>query len=110
PNERTPNERTPNERTPNERKHGGPMSAAVLGAGSWGTAFAKVLADAGQRVTIWARRPSVAVGVREQRVNGEELPPRRLPGGVTATVDPREALPGADLVVLAVPARTLRSN
>ncbi|HET9517535.1 MAG TPA: 2-dehydropantoate 2-reductase N-terminal domain-containing protein, partial [Actinoplanes sp.] len=34
--------------------------AAVLGAGSWGTAFAKVLAEAGADVTIWARREQVA--------------------------------------------------
>ena len=86
------------------------MSVAVLGAGSWGTAFAKVLADAGQQVTIWARRPSVAVGIREQHVNHDYLPALRLPAQVTATVDPREALAGADLVVLAVPSQTLRSN
>ena len=86
------------------------MKAAVLGAGSWGTAFAKVLADAGQDVTIWARRPSVAVSIREQHVNGDYLPALRLPPRVSATADPREALAGADLVVLAVPSQTLRSN
>jgi glycerol-3-phosphate dehydrogenase (NAD(P)+) len=86
------------------------MSVAVLGAGSWGTAFAKVLADAGQQVTIWARRPAIAVGIREQHVNHDYLPALRLPPQVTATVDPREALAGAELVVLAVPSQTLRSN
>jgi glycerol-3-phosphate dehydrogenase (NAD(P)+) len=86
------------------------MKAAILGAGSWGTAFAKVLADAGQDVTIWARRPTVAVSIREQHVNGDYLPALRLPERVTATVDPREALIGADLVVLAVPSQTLRAN
>jgi glycerol-3-phosphate dehydrogenase (NAD(P)+) len=84
--------------------------AAVLGAGSWGTAFAKVLADAGRQVTLWARRPSVAVAVRELHVNPDYLPALRLPVAVTATVDPREALSGADLVVLAVPSQTLRAN
>ncbi len=86
------------------------MKAAVLGAGSWGTAFAKVLADAGQQVTIWARRPAVAVGIREQHVNLDYLPALRLPERVTATVDPRLALEGAELVVLAVPSQTLRGN
>jgi glycerol-3-phosphate dehydrogenase (NAD(P)+) len=84
--------------------------AAVLGAGSWGTAFAKVLADAGRPVTILARRPGVAVAIRERRVNPDYLPALRLPLSVTATVDPREALADADLVVLAVPSQTLRSN
>jgi glycerol-3-phosphate dehydrogenase (NAD(P)+) len=84
--------------------------AAVLGAGSWGTAFAKVLADAGRGVTICARRSSVAVAIRERRVNPDYLPALRLPLAVTATVDAREALHGADLVVLAVPSQTLRSN
>jgi glycerol-3-phosphate dehydrogenase (NAD(P)+) len=84
--------------------------AAVLGAGSWGTAFAKVLADAGRHVVLCARRPAVAMAIRERRVNPDYLPALRLPDAVTATVDPREALDDADLVVLAVPSQTLRTN
>jgi glycerol-3-phosphate dehydrogenase (NAD(P)+) len=83
---------------------------AVLGAGSWGTAFAKVLADAGRDVVLWARRPAVAAAIREQRVNPDYLPAFRLPAGITATADPRAALRGADVVVLAVPSQTLRGN
>jgi glycerol-3-phosphate dehydrogenase (NAD(P)+) len=86
------------------------MRAAVLGAGSWGTAFAKVLADAGCEVTICARRGAVAVAIRERRVNPDYLPALRLPDRVTATTDAREALLGSELVVLAVPSQTLRSN
>jgi glycerol-3-phosphate dehydrogenase (NAD(P)+) len=84
--------------------------AAVLGAGSWGTAFAKILADAGCTVTVWARRPTVAAAIREQRTNPDYLPALRLPAGVTATTDPRAAIRGADLVALAVPSQTLRGN
>ena len=84
--------------------------AAILGAGSWGTAFAKVLADAGREVMIWARRPSIAVSIRERRVNPDYLPALRLPEAVSASFDPREVLHGADLVVLAVPSQTLRGN
>jgi glycerol-3-phosphate dehydrogenase (NAD(P)+) len=84
--------------------------AAVLGAGSWGTAFAKILADAGCGVTVWARRPAVAAAIREQRTNPDYLPALRLPTGVTATTDARAAIRGADLVVLAVPSQTLRGN
>jgi glycerol-3-phosphate dehydrogenase (NAD(P)+) len=84
------------------------MRAAVLGAGSWGTTFAKVLADAGNDVTIWARRPGVAAAIREQAGNSEYLPGVRLPAQVTATAVAAEALDGADLVALAVPSQTLR--
>jgi glycerol-3-phosphate dehydrogenase (NAD(P)+) len=85
-------------------------TAAVLGAGSWGTAFAKILADAGCMVTVWARRPAIAAAIREQRTNPDYLPALRLPAGVTATTDPRAAIRGAELVVLAVPSQTLRGN
>src|SRR5262247_2879534 len=91
-------------------KRGPAMKAAVLGSGSWGTAFAKVLADAGAWVTIWARRPEVVTAIREKRTNPEYLPVLRLPAAVDATVDAAEALGGADLVVFAVPAQTLRGN
>lgn len=84
--------------------------AAVLGAGAWGTAFAKVLADAGRSVTIWARREEVATGIRTQRRNPFYLPDTRLPEGVTATSDAVAAVDGAQLVVIAVPSQTLREN
>src|SRR5882757_545356 len=84
--------------------------AAVLGAGSWGTAFAKVLADAGTDVVLWARRPAQAEAISRTGHNPDYLPDLRLPGPVTATSDAGLALSGADLVVLAVPAQTLRGN
>jgi glycerol-3-phosphate dehydrogenase (NAD(P)+) len=83
---------------------------AVLGAGNWGTAFAKVLADAGRDVILWARRPEIAVAIRERHVNPDYLPALRLPTSVQATIDPRHAIDGADLVVIAIPAQTLRGN
>ncbi len=86
------------------------MRAAVLGSGSWGTVFAKVLGDAGTDVVMWARRPQVAVAIRERRHNPDYLPGARLPDPVTATGDAAAALDGADLVVLAVPSQTLRAN
>lgn len=86
------------------------VRAAVLGAGSWGTAFAKVLADAGCEVALWARRPELAAAIGAQRENSEYLPGVRLPDRLTATADHREALAGADLVVLAVPSQTMRAN
>ncbi len=84
--------------------------AAVLGAGSWGTTFAKVLADAGCQVTLHARRPELVDAITASRENPDYLPGIRLPSSVTATTDPEEALAGAAVVVLAVPSQSLRGN
>ncbi|UQS23181.1 NAD(P)-dependent glycerol-3-phosphate dehydrogenase [Amycolatopsis thermalba] len=82
----------------------------VLGAGSWGTAFAKVLADAGRDVTMWARRAEMAGEIRDKHSNSGYLPDIELPANLTATHDPAEALAGAEAVVLAVPSQSLRAN
>ncbi len=84
--------------------------AAVLGSGSWGTAFGKVLADAGTDVVLWARREELAVKVRESHENPDYLPGTVLPANLTATSDAAEAVAGADFVVLAVPSQSLRAN
>ncbi|MFE3293579.1 NAD(P)H-dependent glycerol-3-phosphate dehydrogenase [Rhodococcus sp. NPDC059234] len=84
--------------------------AAVLGAGSWGTAFAKVLADAGTDVTLWARRTEVAEAISNDHVNPFYLDGIELPATLAATSDPERALDGADIVVLAVPSQSLREN
>jgi glycerol-3-phosphate dehydrogenase (NAD(P)+) len=86
------------------------MRVAMLGAGAWGTAFAKVLAEAGANVTMWARREPIAAAIREQHVNDASLPGVILPKRVTATSDLAEAVAGAELVFLAVPSQTLRGN
>ncbi|GAB6983858.1 NAD(P)H-dependent glycerol-3-phosphate dehydrogenase [Nocardioides pyridinolyticus] len=83
---------------------------AIFGAGSWGTAFSIVLADAGNDVTIWARREEVAEAINDQRENAEYLPGIELPPQVTATHDVEKAAHGADIVVLATPSQSLRRN
>lgn len=82
----------------------------MLGAGSWGTAFSMVLADAGNDVMIWARREEVAASIAERRENTDYLAGIELPRTVSATADPEQALAGADVVVLAVPSQSLREN
>ena len=76
---------------------------AVMGAGSWGTAFAMMVADAGASPSLWARRPEVAEEIRRDGVNSAYLPDVSLPDGILATADPQEALADAEVVVLAVP-------
>ena len=83
---------------------------AVLGAGSWGTAFSMVLADGGNEVTMWGRREEVCASINEQRENVEYLPGIELPPSVSATHDHEKALHDADVVVLAVPSQQLREN
>ena len=83
---------------------------AVFGAGSWGTAFSIVLADAGNDVTLWARREELAATINERHENPEYQPGVELPPTIQATHDVEKALHGADLVVLATPSQTLRQN
>ncbi|MFF4652336.1 NAD(P)H-dependent glycerol-3-phosphate dehydrogenase [Streptomyces sp. NPDC001380] len=86
------------------------IRCAVYGNGSWGTAFAMVLADAGCEVSLWGRRPELADAVNRDRVNPDYMPGIELPPGITATADPAEAAAGAAFTVLAVPSQTLRGN
>jgi len=83
---------------------------AVMGSGSWGTTFAKMLHDAGGEAVLWGRRPEVVEAVNTRHENADYLPGVRLPEALRATTDPAAALAGADFVALAVPAQTLRTN
>src|SRR5215469_6848885 len=86
------------------------VRAAVMGAGAWGTTFAQVLCDAGTTVTLWCRRPELADYINSRHESPDYLPGISLPTSLHATADPAEALAGADLAVLAVPAQTLRQH
>jgi glycerol-3-phosphate dehydrogenase (NAD(P)+) len=84
--------------------------AAVLGAGSWGTAFAQVLTDAGTDTLLWARRPEVADAINSVHRNLDYLPDVELSPALRATADAEQALAGADVVVVAIPSQTARDN
>jgi glycerol-3-phosphate dehydrogenase (NAD(P)+) len=86
------------------------VKAAVMGAGSWGTTFAQVLCDAGTPAVLFARDAELAKVISATRENPTYLPGITLTDPLRATADPAEALDGADLVVLAVPAQSLREN
>jgi glycerol-3-phosphate dehydrogenase (NAD(P)+) len=83
---------------------------AVFGAGSWGTAFSIVLADAGNEVKIWGRREEVCATINERHQNIDYLSGIELPRTVSATHDPEEAAAGAEAVFLVVPSQTFREN
>lgn len=83
---------------------------AVFGAGSWGTAFSTVLADAGNEIALWARREEVCKSINERHENPDYLPGVPLADSISATHKPEEALQGAEIAVLAVPSQSLREN
>jgi glycerol-3-phosphate dehydrogenase (NAD(P)+) len=87
------------------------MRVAVMGMGSWGTAFGMVLADAGNDdVVVWGRRAELAEAITRTHKNPDFHPGIELPPALWATTDPATALHGAELVVVAVPAQSLREN
>ena len=86
----------------------GEIRAAVLGAGSWGTALAKLLADQGYPTRLWARRSMMAKAIQANRENQAYLPGFRLPETLEATSDLEYALDQADLIVSVVPTQGLR--
>jgi glycerol-3-phosphate dehydrogenase (NAD(P)+) len=81
-----------------------------MGAGMWGTTFAQVLCDAGTPAVLWARRPELAETIAARHENPDYLPGIALTPALTASADPAHVLDGASLVVLAVPAQSLRQN
>jgi glycerol-3-phosphate dehydrogenase (NAD(P)+) len=83
---------------------------AVFGAGSWGTAFSIVLADAGNEVTIWGRREEVCADINEHHENSDYLPDVKLPDVISATHDPAVAVDDAEAVIFAVPSQSFRAN
>ncbi|MCP3822100.1 NAD(P)-dependent glycerol-3-phosphate dehydrogenase [Streptomyces sp. A3M-1-3] len=83
---------------------------AVLSAGSWGTTFAAVLADAGNEVVLHGRRREVVDAINARHENPVYLPGVALPQSLRATTDVAEALAGADHLVVSIPAQSLRAN
>lgn len=83
------------------------MRAVVLGAGSWGTALAHVLALGGEEVPLWGRDGALMAEMARRRENPRYLPGRPLAPSVRPTAELDAALAGAELVVLAVPCQSL---
>jgi glycerol-3-phosphate dehydrogenase (NAD(P)+) len=82
---------------------------AVLGGGAWGTALANLAARAGAQVILWTRDPAHAAEIAATGFNARRLPGVPLLANVTATSD-LALIQGADIVLLAVPAQTLRET
>ena len=87
-----------------------PKKVAVLGAGSWGTTFAKILADGGSQVSVWARRPELAREISQSKRNSDYLPGINLPRSIWASSNIPEVLDGVEQVYFSVPSQSLREN
>ena len=83
-------------------------SVAVVGAGSWGTAFAAMLAGRHESVTLWAHETEVFADLRDRRENRAFLPGIALPPAIRPTNDLAEAVSGKTVVIFAVPSHHLR--
>jgi glycerol-3-phosphate dehydrogenase (NAD(P)+) len=84
------------------------LDIAVVGAGSWGTALAKTLADIGHQVVLWGRNADDVATINQHRENRRYLPGALLPGSLTATTDLGAALAKKRMVVSVVPSHTVR--
>ncbi|MDR0455534.1 MAG: NAD(P)-dependent glycerol-3-phosphate dehydrogenase [Treponema sp.] len=76
---------------------------AVIGAGAWGTAVAKVIADKGKEVVIWSLEEDNRDDINLRHENSRYLPGVKLPENLTATSDIIEAASGREYIILAVP-------
>jgi glycerol-3-phosphate dehydrogenase (NAD(P)+) len=85
------------------------VRVAVIGAGSWGTTLANLLATEGHAVRLWAREPEVVESVNREHINTMFLADSRLAETITAFGDTAAAVEGADLVVSATPSHTVRT-
>jgi glycerol-3-phosphate dehydrogenase (NAD(P)+) len=87
-----------------------PERVVVLGAGSWGTTFGKILADGGAQVTMWARRAELAYEIDQAKRNSQYLAGINLPRTIRATHVLQKAVEGADQIYLSVPSKSARDT
>lgn len=83
--------------------------AAVLVAGSWGTALATVLVDNGYQVALWSRILEQVQEINELHSNSRFLKAAKLPAQIVATIAIEQAIEGADLVLFVAPSAALRA-
>ncbi|MEW8986428.1 MAG: NAD(P)-binding domain-containing protein, partial [Bacillus sp. (in: firmicutes)] len=81
---------------------------AVIGAGSWGTALAIVLADNGHEVRLWGHNADQIDEINQTHSNKKYLPDIELPVAIKGYSSLAEALTGLEIIVLAVPTKAIR--
>ncbi len=84
------------------------MKVAVLGAGSWGTALAKLLGEKGIETCLWARDKELVKTMKSTRINEKYLPGHELPTNIYFSNDLAEAVEGSHVLLFVVPAQKTR--
>jgi len=84
------------------------VKVTVIGAGSWGTALADLLASNGHDVTLWAYEPELAEEITLKKTNSLYLPGFALHAGLSCTNDLEDALSESPIILLVAPVQTLR--
>lgn len=82
----------------------------VIGAGAWGTTLAVLLAKKGYLVRLWVREDDLAIEMRGTRENSRFLPGISLPATLLPTADLHQAVTAAEMLIMAVPSRWMRSS
>ena len=83
---------------------------AVIGATTWGTTLALLIARKGFDVCLWARTPEEGLDLAKHGQNRRRLPGKKFPSNLWVTSVPSGAIAGAELVILAVPSQKMREN
>jgi len=85
------------------------MKISVIGAGGWGTAFAKLLSENGHEIILWIREKDLFSEIINYRTNSTYLPGVQIPNSIVPTNDLDKAIFNAEILVLAVPSNYMRS-
>lgn len=83
---------------------------AILGAGSWGTALAILLSNAGHEVTLWSRSQETANYINLEREQKQYLPGIKIPDKVYCYADPEKVMYKKEIIVIAIPSQHIREN
>ncbi|MDD3765837.1 MAG: NAD(P)H-dependent glycerol-3-phosphate dehydrogenase [Eubacteriales bacterium] len=83
---------------------------AVIGSGSWGTAFSKMLAENGHNVSLWSYSKRESEDLAKYRENKPFLPGIVLPENISFTDDIKKCANGAELIVIATPSHGVRQT
>ena len=85
------------------------MNIAIIGAGTWGTALARILCNAGHQIAVWSALPAEIEDLRKTRRH-RNLPGMEIPEGIRFTADEKEACAGKEMLIFAVPSVYVRGT